>query len=113
MEFAHIGTESFVTILFTGLLSFVLPIAVAIIWIVKKKERISTVLFGALTFIIFVMILEKPIQNLLLFPDAMGLTQHAASRFINAHPVLLAFMAGLFPGLFEETGRLVAFRTAL
>ena len=57
--------------------------------------------------------LEKPIQNVLAFPTAMGLSDHAVSRFLNANPVLLALVAGLFPGLFEETGRLVAFKTVL
>ena len=113
MEFAHIGTESFVTILFTGLLSFVLPIAVAIIWVVKKKEKISTVLFGALTFIIFVMILEKPIQSLILFPTQLGLKETGFSTYAGARPILLALITGLFPGVFEETGRFVAFKTVL
>lgn len=50
---------------------------------------------------------------MLAFPTAMGLSDHAVSRFLNANPVLLALVAGLFPGLFEETGRLVAFNTVL
>lgn len=62
---------------------------------------------------VFTLILEKPIQNVLAFPTAMGLSDHAVSRFLNANPVLLALVAGLFPGLFEETGRLVAFNTVL
>ena len=43
----------------------------------------------------------------------MGLSEHAVSRFLNARSVLWAFVLGLFPGLFEETGRLVAFKTLL
>ncbi|RGG95070.1 YhfC family intramembrane metalloprotease [Clostridium sp. AF15-6B] len=70
-------------------------------------------LIGAATFLVFTLILEKPIQNVLAFPTAMGLSDHAVSRFLNANPVLLALVAGLFPGLFEETGRLVAFNTVL
>ena len=61
----------------------------------------------------FSLILGKPIQNVLAFPTAMGIPDHAVSRFLNANPVLPALVAGLFPGLFEETGRLVAFKTVL
>ena len=43
----------------------------------------------------------------------MGLQEHGLSRFINARPVLWAFLVGLFPGVFEETGRLVAYKTVL
>lgn len=35
------------------------------------------------------------------------------SEFINARPLLWAFIIGLFPGVFEETGRLVAYKTVL
>ena len=62
---------------------------------------------------LFALILEKPIQNILAFPTAMGLPEHAVSRFLSANPVLLALVAGLFPGVFEETGRLIAFKTVL
>ena len=41
------------------------------------------------------------------------LAHHAVSKFLNANPVLLALVAGLFPGIFEETGRLIAFKTVL
>jgi uncharacterized membrane protein YhfC len=43
----------------------------------------------------------------------MGLPDHAASQFINARPVLWALVLGLFPGVFEETGRFIAFKTVL
>lgn len=113
MEFAKIGTEQIILLTSQTILMILLPLVIATAWTIRKKEKFSTVIIGAVTFLLFALVLEKPIQNLLLFPDAMGLTQHAASRFINAHPVLLAFMAGLFPGLFEETGRLIAFKTVL
>ena len=70
-------------------------------------------MIGAATFLLFALILEKPIQNVLAFPTAMGLPDHAVSRFLSANPILLALVSGLFPGVFEETGRLVAFKTIL
>ncbi len=62
---------------------------------------------------LFAIVLEKPLQNILIFPVQMGLPEHAASVFINARPVLWGIIVGLFPGVFEETGRLVAFKTIL
>ena len=113
MEFAEIGTQSFAALGVGAALAFVLPLAVALIWKFWKKERFTTILVGAATFLLFAIILEKPIQNALLFPTQMGLPEHAVSRFFNARPVLLAFLAGLFPGVFEETGRLAAYKTVL
>ena len=113
MEFEKVGIGTFAALGLGTVLMVCVPIAIAVWWLVRKKEKVTTVLVGAAVFLIFVVILEKPIQNALLFPTQMGLAEHAASRFMNARPVLLALAAGLFPGIFEETGRLVAFKTVL
>lgn len=112
-DLTKIGTMQFVlwmtgTVLFIGI-----PVLIAILWTVKKKEKFTSVLTGAVTFLLFALILEKPIQNVLIFPTAMGLPNHGIAQFINARPVLWAFLVGFFPGLFEETGRFVAFKTVL
>lgn len=112
-ENVHVGTASFVWLIAGAVIWIALPVVIAIIWKVRKKEPMTTILIGAATFLLFALILEKPIQNVLLFPTAMGLSDHAVSRFFAANPVLLALAAGLFPGIFEETGRLVAFKTVL
>ena len=113
MEITPVPASAFACIITGAVLFIALPVIVAIVWKVTKKERMTTILAGALTFLLFAIILEKPIQNVLIFPTAMGLPDHAAARFINARPVLWAILVGLFPGLFEETGRLVAFKTLL
>lgn len=110
---AHVGTTSFVWLIAGAVLFIAVPAVTAIIWKVKKKEPFTTILLGAATFLLFAVILEKPIQNVLAFPTAMGLPNHAVSRFLSANPVLLALVAGLFPGVFEETGRLIVFKTVL
>lgn len=112
-DFGYVETASIVWMVIGLLIFVVVPVALSIIWIVKKKEHITTILVGAATFILFALILEKPIQNVLLFPTAMGLSDHSISIFMNSHPVILAFLVGLFPGVFEETGRLVAYKTVL
>ena len=113
MEFAKVEAPAFTALCIGAAIAFIVPLAIALIWKFKKKERFTTILVGAATFVLFALILEKPLQNLLLFPTQMGLPDHAFSSFVNARPVLLALMAGLFPGIFEETGRLVAFKTLL
>ena len=113
IENAHVGASAFVWLLIGAVIAIAVPVAIALLWKFKKKEPITTILIGAAVFLLFALILEKPIQNVLAFPTAMGLPDHAVSRFLSANPVLLALVAGLFPGVFEETGRLVAFKTVL
>ena len=113
MEFTKVGNEQITLMVIGTIIFLVVPIIIAIIWTIRKKERFSTVAVGALTFLLFAIVLEKPIQNVLVFPVQMGLAEHGASRFINARPVLWAFIVGLFPGVFEETGRFVAYKTVL
>ena len=113
MEFTKVGNEQITLMVIGTIIFLVVPIIIAIIWTIRKKERFSTVAVGALTFLLFAIVLEKPIQNVLVFPVQMGLAEHGASRFINARPDLWAFIVGLFPGVFEETGRFVAYKTVL
>lgn len=113
MEFAKVEAPAFTALCVGAAIAFIVPLAIALIWKFTKKERFSTILVGSATFILFALILEKPIQNFLLFPTQMGLPDHAVSSFLSARPLLLALLAGLFPGIFEETGRLAAFKTLL
>ena len=112
-EFATVGREQFIALGLGVLLAVIIPIAIALIWKFWKHEKFTTILVGAATFVLFALILEKTIQNALVFPTTMGLPDHAASQFINARPILWALVLGLFPGVFEETGRFVAFKTVL
>ena len=112
-EFGRVGTMSFVWLVLGVILWIVVPAVIAIIWKIRTKEPVTTILAGAAAFLLFALILEKPIQKILLFPTAMMLPEHPVSRFFSARPVLLALAVGLFPGVFEETGRLAAFGTVL
>ena len=109
----HIETASFVWMIIGVVISIAAPVTIALIWKIKKKEPITSILIGAAAFMLFALTLEKPIQNVLAFPTAMGLPEHDVSRFLNSNPILLSLVAGLFPGVFEETGRLIAFKTVM
>ncbi len=92
-NFGQVSTSSFVLMGIGAFIAIVVPIVIAIVWCRKKNEKI--------------------IQNVLIIPGQMGLPETPVSMFINARPFLLAFLLGLFPGVFEETGRLIAFKTIL
>ena len=53
MEFAKVGTEVFVLLVLGVILSFVIPLLIAIVWKKKKKEPFSTILIGAAIFLLF------------------------------------------------------------
>ncbi len=113
MEVERIGPQAFLAFGTGAVFAFVIPIGIAVVWCIAKKEKLTTVLVGAATFLLFALILEKPIQNVLIAPAQMGLPEHAVARFVSARPVLWAFIVGLFPGVFEESGRFIAFKTVL
>ena len=112
-EFAKVGSALIGLLVLGAILMIAVPLMIAIIWTKKKKERFTTVLVGAATFLLFAAILEKPLQALLIAPTQMGLADTGISQFLNARPILWALIVGLFPGVFEETGRLVAYKTVL
>ncbi len=112
-EFDKIGYAQIGLLVLGTILMFVVPLVIAIVWTKKKKERFTTVLVGAATFFLFAMVLEKPLLAVLIAPTQMGLADTGISQFLNERPVLWAFIVGLFPGVFEETGRLVAYKTVL
>ena len=84
MENAHVETASFVWLIIGVVLWIAVPAAAALIWKTKKKEPVSSILIGAAAFLLFALILEKPMQNVLAFPTAMGLPEHTVSRFLSA-----------------------------
>lgn len=107
MEFGTVSTSSMLLMLLTAILAIALPLIAAIIWCKKKHEPFTTVLIGAATFLLFAIVIEKPLQALVISLDS------PVSQFVNARPVLWGIIVGLFPGVFEETGRFVAFKTVL
>ena len=106
MDYGTVSNQTLVMLGIGAVIFLVVPIIIAIIWKKKKNEPFTTILIGAATFLLFVTV-EKVIQSFFIMDSTpMG-------AFINARPVLWAFTVGFFPGLFEETGRLVAFKTLL
>ena len=80
------------------IISVVLPIALLIIWRTKTKAKISSFFFGAGTFVVFALILESILHNVLLM--VMGQEAFSALPF-------KAVYGGLAAGVFEEFGRYI------
>ena len=102
-----IGTSSFIGIGIMMAGGMIIPLSACIWWLVAKKEKVTTVLIGAATWFIFAIILES-LPKLLLFNPATSI-----GKTVNANVFLYTIIGALLAGVFEETGRLVAFKTAL
>lgn len=101
----HVSTSTFISLGISVLLGIALFIGLFIF--MKKKFAAKTLPFitGCLTFIIFALVLES-ICNSLLFTSPLG-------NKIMANALAFSLLGGFQAGLFEETGRFVAFKTIL
>ena len=85
-----------------AIMGFAVPIALAW-WLVKKyKVKLSTILIGAATFIVFALILE-PILHRIVLLGPKGET-------IRNNTLYYALYGGLAAGFFEETGRFLSMK---
>ena len=83
-------------------LGFAVPVCLAW-WMIKKyKVRLSTILIGAATFIVFALVLEALVHKIVL-GGSMGAT-------IQGKTLYYALYGGLMAGLFEETGRFLSMK---
>ena len=85
--------------------AFAVPI-VLLVYYKKKGAQILPFFIGCAVFIVFALILESLVHNLVLKGLPVG-------EKILGNTLLYALYGGLMAGLFEETGRFVAFKTVL
>ena len=90
MDLGHVGVTQFIYMGSMAFIGIVVPLVIALIWKFKKKERFTTILIGAATFMLFAILIEKPLQALVISLD------HPVKRFLDATPVAWAFVVGLF-----------------
>ncbi len=83
------------------LISFLVPIALIIIWSKKSGAKISKALWGAATFLVFALVLERILHGIVL--AVVG--QDTA----NSLPFYCIY-GGLAAGIFEECGRYIVMR---
>jgi uncharacterized membrane protein YhfC len=97
-----ISTGTLVFMILDMLLGFAVPVCLAW-WMIKKyKVRLSTILIGAATFIVFALVLETLVHKIVL-GGSLGAT-------IQGKTLYYALYGGLMAGLFEETGRFLSMK---
>lgn len=102
MDLGHVSALSIAAMVFTCTISIVLPIALLIICRVKLKAKVSTFFIGAVTFIVFALILEQILHTVVV--GAVGLEKLKGNIFVYA------LYGGTAAAVFEETGRIVAMK---
>ncbi|MBQ9922989.1 MAG: YhfC family intramembrane metalloprotease [Clostridia bacterium] len=99
-----VPTLSILFMALAALFAFAAPI-VLLIYYKRKGAEILPFFIGCAVFIVFALILEALAHKLIL-KGSLGQT-------IQGHTLLYALYGGLAAGVFEETGRYLAFRTVL
>ena len=97
-----ISTGTLVFMILDMLLGFAVPVCLAWWMIRKYKVRLSTILIGAATFIVFALVLEALVHKIVL-GGSLGAT-------IQGKTLYYALYGGLMAGLFEETGRFLSMK---
>lgn len=100
-----------VTIMDMGIaaaIALFLPVALLVLW--KRRKRgiqMAPFIVGAGVFIVFALLLEQMCHYLVLNRDT------SLAAFINGHDWAFVLYGALAAGVFEETGRLLAFKIVL
>lgn len=96
-----------VLLMVTALAAFSLLLIPAAIIKQKYHKSLFPVFAGALTFFVFANVLESMLHYICLISD------NQISRYLSGNVVAYALYGCLAAGIFEETGRFVAFRSLL
>jgi uncharacterized membrane protein YhfC len=107
MQYEMIGAEPKIALILMIICGILLPTVVATIWKIRTKEPISTILVGAAIFAVFAIGLESIPKEFLFQLD------NPVSVFVLSHTWLYAVLGDLLAGVFEETGRFLAFKFLL
>ena len=99
-----IPTLSIVFMAISALVSIGLPIALGIIWHKRTGAKASSLFIGAAAFVVFAMILENICHRLVLYGSG------SCAAFMQSNLWAYGLYGALAAGVFEETGRLCAFK---
>ena len=100
-----VPVSSIVIMVINALLGFAIPIFLAW-WAVKKHHaNLSTILIGAGVFVVFALVLESIVHQVVL--------KGPSGEAILGKTLYYALYGGLMAGLFEETGRFLAMKFLL
>ena len=106
MEDLHFSASSIIGALLEGTLAVFMPIAVLIIWKIKTKAKLVPFWIGCLIFPVFALVIESVCVAGIAFADKKLLN-------LRSNNLLLYTFSAAMAGIFEETGRFVAFKFLL
>ena len=87
-----------------GVLSFVLPVGVLLVWRLRTHKSFKPAVIGALVYLCFGILLTR-------IPDTIFLYMiKQTESFLRANPVCYALYTGIVAALFEETGRFLVYK---
>lgn len=104
MNIDYIPVSAIVCMAIEALLGIILPFTAAFLWYKKKKGSIIPMLIGAATFFLAVVVLEGIFHALFLVVIT------PVADFINSNFYIYVIYGSFMAGIFEETGRFVAFK---
>ena len=99
-----VTTATLVWLVIGAVFAFALPIGLLVWWRKTRKAKLLPFFVGALIWFMFAGTLEQLLHSAVLLGD------NALARAIAGSPYLYMLYGGLAAGIFEETGRYVAFR---
>ena len=107
MQQVLVGGWKIAAMAVSAVIALGLPIFLLIFWRRKTGAKWTSALCGALIFVVFVYGLENALHQLCIYG------QTPISAFLKNNTWAYMLYAGLAAGVFEETGRLVAFKLLL
>lgn len=100
--YQEVSTAAVLGMTLTALLSILVPVILLIVWKKKKKADIAPFFIGAATFIVFSLILESIMHQIVL--------KSSIGPAITGNIFLYGLYGGLAAGIFEEAGRFVSMK---
>lgn len=102
MNYYMVPVSSMILMAVDAVLGFAVPICLSVYLVRKHHAKLSTILIGAGTFIIFALVLESIMHQLVLNgPNGTAILNNT---------LLYAIYGGLAAGVFEETGRFLSMK---
>lgn len=101
LEWGTVSTASLTGMVFSLLISFILPIVLLVLVRKKLKANFTSFIIGCAVFIVFALVLESLLHSVVLTATGTLLTDNI---------ILYGLYGGLAAALFEETGRLIAMK---
>lgn len=98
-----VGTTAYIAFGLMIAAGLILPTVLCIWWLKTRHEKFTSVLTGAMTFLIFALVLESTVHSIvfMVFPG------------IRDNVVAYMLYGALMAGIFEETGRFLAYKLVL